>query len=76
MLEKVQHPLMESEGYGGLGSTLSEGLMKGRTEWGDDCRVIDGKLIWEVYIYVIPFQLLPFACLIEVIPDSDVVNVI
>ena len=55
---------------------MSEGLMKGRTEWGDDCRVIDGKLIWEVYIYVIPFQLLPFACLIEVIPDSDVVNVI
>ena len=35
-----------------------------------------GKLILEVYIYVIPFQLLPFACLIEVIPDSDVVNVI
>ena len=40
---------------------------------GDDCRVI----AWKVkYIYVIPFQLLPFACLIEVIPDSDVVNVI
>ena len=36
-----------------------------------------GKLIFKVYTYVIPFQLLPFACfIVEVIPDSDVVNVL
>ena len=68
------------KGEWGLGTWGVRGFLRGEQSggrWLQSHWSLLGQLVWQVYIYVIPLQLLPFGYLIEVIPGSDVVvNVI